>query len=196
MGSKSRNKSVHELDGALAKRRELTEAEVQQRKLRREGSGINKAWDEAISKWDRGKYAMFCAKLEVLLLHGRTEAAVIALRTFDGMVNSRIPSEGDYLNGYLPERVVTSLSFEGILTVGAAVRASEARLMAIPNIGEKTIDMIRRLAISLKNGTPATMLGLTASEELEPVFDIDWEYLSTFYPPEVKETVSTQPNYD
>jgi len=196
MGSKSRNKSVHDLDGSFIGRRELTDVEREQKKLRREGSGINKAWDEAISKWDRAKYAMFCAKLEVLLLHGRIDAAVIALRAFDGTVNSRIPSEGDFLDGYLPERVVFALSREGIHTVGAAIRASEARLKAIANVGDKTVDMIRRLAVSFKNGTPAMMLGLTSSEELEPLFDIDWEYLSTFYPPEDEEKESTQPDYD
>lgn len=152
-------------------------------KMNADEVGLRETVDELLLKWDRAEFSELCRKLEILMLRGKIDAAVMAIRNFTGFRTEIVPKLDDHITTFVSLRVANRLDEYGYSTVGAALRAKPEDLLGIPNIGKGAIDELRRVGIALKNRTPiARVVDRDQSPELAPEWEIDWEYLATVAP--------------
>ncbi len=149
-------------------------------KLNADEVGLREPVEELLSKWDRTAFAEFCRKIEILMLRGKIEAAVMAIRNFTGFRTEIVPKLDDHITTFVSLRVANRLDEYGYSTIGAALRAKPEDLLKIPNVGPSAIEELRRVGIAIRNGTP--MAKIMDREESLPDWEIDYEYLATVAP--------------
>jgi len=132
--------------------------------------------------WDREAYLVVMRRIEILLLNNLQDKAVSVLRQFVGWSRPEAVSLASPVQDVLPVRVARSLEESGYDTLAAADGATDSELMALRNIGSKTIRLIRAAADAARCGQRLPEYISDRASELRPEFEIDWDYFQQFAP--------------
>jgi hypothetical protein len=124
---------------------------------------------ELLLDWDRTAFGIACRKIEILLLHGENEKAIGVLRGVICRQSRALPTILSPLGDVLPLRIANLLEDGGYQTLWALQRATDAELLAVPNIGLCAVDLIRKTVACVVAGRP-----LPAADDLSDL-EPDWD---------------------
>jgi hypothetical protein len=138
------------------------------------------AWLEV--NWNRGAFIAFMRRVEILLTMNMQEQAVQAFRQWLGWVRPEPPTLESSVHDILPLRIANTLADEGYETLRAVASARSEELGRVRNISGKSLDLIN---IAIKAAQEGKRLPEVVNQwacELEPDFQIDWDYFTQFKP--------------
>lgn len=138
------------------------------------------AWLEA--NWNRGAFIAFMRRVEILLTQNMQDAAVQAFRQWLGWVRPEPPTLDSGVHDVLPLRIANALADEGYETLRAVAGARPEEIGRIRNISGKSIEVINIAIQAAREGKRLPEVVSQWASELEPEFQIDWDYFTQFKP--------------
>lgn len=135
-----------------------------------------------LENWDRSAFIAFMRRIEILLMQNLHHQAMQAFRMFVAWTRPEPPTMDSAVHDVLPLRIANKLEEYGYETLRAACMATPQELQRIDNVGEKSIEVIRIAARAAQQGKRLPEVVAQWAAELQPEFEIDWEYFAQFEP--------------
>lgn len=129
--------------------------------------------DELLERWNRDGFGVFCRTLEVLLIRGHNAAAMRLLQSFSGWTDPNPVSLASHVADVLPIRIANALESVGVLTLGAADKATDLELLKIDQIGEYGVQAIRAACAAARAGQRLERYVLEHEPSLAPDWEVD-----------------------
>jgi hypothetical protein len=140
--------------------------------------GGDARFETLTTNWDRCRFGDMMRKIEVLMINGNIEQACLVLRQFNAWNTDRLVSINDSVYDCLPLRLANTLADRGYLTLLALDKVTDIELLRIRNVSTKYVDLIRTVCYAAKKHKTIKSSVLEHEPDLEPEWEIDFEYLA------------------